>query len=191
MIKINKTKLDGCFVIEPKCFQDDRGFFLETYQEEIYNEVGIKDKFVQDNQSRSKKGILRGMHFQIKRPQAQIVTVLRGCVYDVGVDLRIKSPTFGHFFGIKLSDDGPRQIYMAPGFAHGFCVLSDFADLHYKVSRSYDPSDECGLHWNDSEINIQWPSIPLEVNQRDENYQSLAELKINNQLPHYPPIYST
>jgi dTDP-4-dehydrorhamnose 3,5-epimerase len=188
MIKINKTDLDGFLVIEPKCFHDSRGFFLETYQKEIYLSAGIKDTFVQDNQSRSTKGVLRGMHFQVKRPQAQIITVLRGCIYDVGVDLRINSPTFGQSFGLQLSEEGPRQIYMAPGFAHGFCVLSDVVDLHYKVSRIYDPSDECGLHWSDPEINIEWPSIDFEVNKRDNNYQFLANLKDNNMLPHYPPL---
>ena len=188
MIKINKTDLEGFLVIEPNCFKDDRGFFLETYQEDIYKAAGIPDKFVQDNQSRSIKGVIRGMHFQVNRPQAQIVTIMRGSVFDVGVDLRQNSPTFGRWHGIELSDTGQRQVYMAPGIAHGFCVLSDLADLHYKVSRFYDPDDECGMVWNDSEVNIDWPSITPLIHQRDAAYQSLSQLIDSHQLPHNIPI---
>jgi len=131
---------------------------------------------------------LRGMHFQVKRPQAQIVTVMRGCIFDVGVDLRQNSSTFGQWYGFELSDVGQRQVYMAPGIAHGFCVLSDLADLHYKVSRFYDPDDECGMLWNDSEVNIDWPSINPLIHQRDATYQSLSQLIESHQLPHNPPI---
>ena len=173
---IKPTPLDGLVVIDPICFEDERGFFLESYQEARYHDVGIVDKFVQDNQSRSVKGVLRGMHFQIKRPQAQIVTVIRGQVFDVGVDLRPASSTFGHWFGVKLGDAGSRQIYMAPGFAHGFCVLSDWADLHYKVSISYDPSDEGGLLWNDPDIGINWPLVSPNLSNRDLNYSRFREL---------------
>jgi dTDP-4-dehydrorhamnose 3,5-epimerase len=188
MIKVNSTSLEGFLVIEPNCFKDDRGFFLETYQEDIYKAAGIPDKFVQDNQSRSIKGVIRGMHFQVNRPQAQIVTIMRGSVFDVGVDLRQNSPTFGRWHGIELSDTGQRQIYMAPGIAHGFCVLSDLADLHYKVSRFYDPDDECGMIWNDPEVNIDWPSITPLIHQRDAAYQSLSQLIDSHQLPHNIPI---
>lgn len=188
MIKILNTGLKGFNIIETKCFKDSRGFFLETYHEDLYKKAGINDKFVQDNQSRSKKGVLRGMHFQLNRPQAQIVTVLNGSIYDVGVDLRLDSPTFGKSFGVHLNDIEQRQIYLAPGFAHGFCVLSDTADLHYKVSRFYDPEDECGLHWNDPDVNIKWPSIKLSINERDQNFNSLASLKRNGLLPHNPPV---
>ncbi len=180
---IKPTPLDGLLVIEPHCFQDERGFFLETYQAARYREAGIVDTFVQDNQSRSVKGVLRGMHFQIKRPQAQIVTVMRGRVFDVGVDLRPASPTFGQWFGVELSDAGPRQIYMAPGFAHGFCVLSDWADLHYKVSRNYDAHDEGGLHWNDPAVGIQWPIGNPTVTARDASYLRIKDLTLA-QLPH-------
>jgi dTDP-4-dehydrorhamnose 3,5-epimerase len=180
---IKTTPLLGMLFIEPKCFQDDRGFFLETYQEARYHEAGIIDKFVQDNQSRSSKGVLRGLHFQVNRPQAQIVTVLRGRIFDVGVDLRTASPTFGRWFGAELSDAGTRQIYLAPGIAHGFCVLSDSADLHYKVSQNYDANDEGGLYWNDDAIGIKWPiDVPL-VAARDKNYPKLSELT-SVQLPH-------
>lgn len=180
---IRTTHLEGLLVIEPKCFQDNRGFFLETYQAARYHEAGIVDTFVQDNHSRSRKGVLRGMHFQVIRPQAQIVTVVRGCVFDVGVDLRPASPTFGRWFGAELHDAGPRQIYMAQGFAHGFCVLSDWADLHYKVSRNYDAHDEGGLHWNDVDVGIEWPIVNPSVTSRDASYSTLRELSAI-QLPH-------
>jgi dTDP-4-dehydrorhamnose 3,5-epimerase len=188
-MKIEDTPLSGLLVIEPRCFRDERGFFLETYQATRYKEAGIEDNFVQENQSRSIKGVLRGMHFQVKRPQAQIVTVMRGRIFDVGVDLRKTSPSYGQWFGIELHDAGPRQIYMAPGFAHGFCVLSEIADLHYKVSRNYDASDEGGLHWNDSEVGIKWPIDTPAVTARDANYPKLNELA-SIQLPHGPFNYS-
>jgi dTDP-4-dehydrorhamnose 3,5-epimerase len=188
MIKVKSTSLEGFLVIEPNCYKDSRGFFLETYQEDIYKAAGIKDKFVQDNQSRSTKGVIRGMHFQVNRPQAQIVTIMRGAVFDVGVDLRQNSSTFGRWHGVELSDTGQRQVYMAPGIAHGFCVLSDFADLHYKVSRFYDPDDECGMLWNDSEVNIDWPLITPLIHRRDANYQSLSQLIDSHKLPHNNPI---
>ena len=188
MIKVKKTSLEGFLIVELETFKDDRGFFLETFQEKSYKEAGITDKFVQDNQSRSSKGVLRGMHFQVKRPQAQIVTVMRGCIFDVGVDLRQNSSTFGQWYGVELSDVGQRQVYMAPGIAHGFCVLSDLADLHYKVSRFYDPDDECGMVWNDSKVNIDWPSITPLIHQRDATYQSLSQLIDSHQLPYNLPI---
>ena len=188
MIKVKSTSIEGFLVIEPNCFKDERGFFLETYQEDIYKAAGITEKFVQDNQSRSMKGVIRGMHFQVNRPQAQIVTIMRGSVFDVGVDLRQNSPTFGRWHGVELSDSGQRQVYMAPGIAHGFCVLSDLADLHYKVSRFYEPDDECGMVWNDSEVNIDWPSITPLIHQRDATYQSLSQLIDSHQLPHNIPI---
>ena len=188
MIKVKKTSLEGFLIVELETFKDDRGFFLETFKEKSYKEAGITDKFVQDNQSRSSKGVLRGMHFQVKRPQAQIVTVMRGCIFDVGVDLRQNSSTFGQWYGVELSDVGQRQVYMAPGIAHGFCVLSDLADLHYKVSRFYDPDDECGMVWNDSEVNIDWPSITPLIHQRDATYQSLSQLIDSHQLPYNLPI---
>ena len=138
-MKITPTALEGILLIEPTCLQDDRGFFLESYQATRYRAAGITDVFVQDNQSRSGHGVVRGLHFQVKRSQAQLVTVMRGRVFDAVVDLRPRSSTFGQWFGVELSDGAPRQLYMAPGFAHGFCVLSDWADLHYKVSQEYDP----------------------------------------------------
>lgn len=184
-MKVNKTLLEGFFVVEPNVFQDERGFFLETYQEKRYKEAGILDDFVQDNQSRSVKGVLRGMHFQVKYPQAQIVTVMRGSIFDVGVDLRKNSQTFGQWYGVELSDNSnQRQVYMAPGFAHGFCVLSEFADLHYKVSRFYDPDDEGGVLWNDPDVNIKWPIHNANIYKRDALYPCLSQLT-EGELPHF------
>jgi dTDP-4-dehydrorhamnose 3,5-epimerase len=183
-VKIITTPLAGLLVIEPNCFGDERGFFLETYQEKRYHEAGILDEFVQDNQSRSLKGVLRGMHFTVKRPQSQIVTVMRGSIFDVGVDLRSGSSTFGQWFGVVLGDSaGPRQIYMPPGFAHGFCVLSEWADLHYKVSQTYDSADEGGLLWNDADIGVEWPIETPKLHKRDAHFPRLDELTAE-QLPH-------
>ena len=183
-MKVIKTGMEGFLVIEPDVFSDERGFFLETFQLDRYRIAGITDSFVQDNQSRSMRGILRGLHFLVKQPQAQLITVLRGRVFDVGVDLRPKSRTFGRWFGVELSDaGGTRQVYMAPGFAHGFCVLSDFADLHYKTSLIYDPGDEGGLVYNDPEIGIEWPISTPTVCNRDLEYPCFCELS-SDQLPH-------
>lgn len=176
-MKVTKTSLEGFLAIELDIYEDDRGFFLETYQEERYHQAGITDEFVQDNHSRSLNGVLRGMHFQLKRPQSQIVTVMRGEIFDVAVDLRKESETFGQWHGVNLGENSKaRQVYMKPGFAHGFLVLSDFADLHYKVSNAYDPADEAGLLWSDSSIGIKWPKDGFIVNQRDSNFPVLDEI---------------
>lgn len=182
-MRVEKTKLEGFLVIELKRFGDARGFFLESYHQARYREAGISDTFVQDNHSRSMKGVLRGMHFTIRKPQAQIVTVMRGRIYDVGVDLRSGSPTFGQWVGAELRDDGSCQIYMAPGFAHGFCVLSEFADLHYKCSEFYDHDDEGGLLWNDTQVAIQWPLSAPAINSRDAGFPRLRDLSAEK-LPH-------
>jgi dTDP-4-dehydrorhamnose 3,5-epimerase len=180
---IERTGLQGLLLIEPRCFRDERGFFLETFHAERYRENGIVDAFMQDNHSRSRQGVLRGLHFQVKFPQAQIVTVIRGRVFDAAVDLRPDSASFGRWYGIELSDEGPRQLYMAAGFAHGFCVLSEFADLHYKVSRLYDHGDEGGLIWSDADVGIRWPIGNPIVSQRDSAYPKLRELD-RARLPH-------
>jgi dTDP-4-dehydrorhamnose 3,5-epimerase len=179
-MKVETTGLNGLLLIEPKTFRDERGFFLESFELARYRDAGIADNFVQDNHSRSVGGVLRGLHFQVKRPQAQIVTVMHGRVFDVAVDLRANSPTFGKWFGAELSEDGPRQLYMAPGFAHGFCVLSDVADLHYKVSRTYDRDDEGGVLWNDPDIGIAWPVKPASISPRDAAYPRLRDIPISN-----------
>lgn len=178
-MKITSTPLEGMFIIEPRCFQDERGFFLETYQEQRYHEAGIVEKFVQENHSRSGKNVLRGMHFTKNSPQAQIVTVIHGRIFDVVVDIRKNSPTFGKWFGTELNDQGPRQIYMAHGFAHCFCVLSDYADLHYKVSQRYEASDEGGLIWNDRDVNINWPIKDPVISARDQRHQKLEKFNGN------------
>jgi len=186
-MNITPTSLEGVLLIEPSCFEDERGFFLESYQSTRYRAAGITDQFVQDNQSRSAHGVLRGLHFQVKRSQAQIVTVMRGRVFDVTIDLRPRSSTFGQWFGVELSDTGPRQLYLASGFAHGFCVLSDWADLHYKVSQEYDPHDEGGVLWNDPDLGIPWPINTPRISSRDAAYRCLRELTAE-QLPHDPPV---
>jgi dTDP-4-dehydrorhamnose 3,5-epimerase len=185
-MQIVETGFAGLLLIEPRMFCDERGFFLENFHEPRYREAGIADTFVQDNHSRSVKGVLRGLHFTVKRPQAQIITVMRGKIFDVAVDLREFSSTFGRWFGAELSEEGPRQLYMAPGFAHGFCVLSDFADLHYKVSRLYDSADEGGLLWNDPDVGIRWPIDNPVVSRRDADYPRLREL-VSSRLPHLQP----
>lgn len=175
-MNIITTPLDGLVLIELSCFQDARGYFVETYQDLRYRDAGISSHFVQDNQSRSVKGVLRGLHFQIRRPQAKLVTVMRGAIFDVGVDVRPASPTFGQWFGAELSDAGQRQLYMAPGFAHGFCVLSDWADVHYKVTERYDPADEAGLRWDDPDVGIAWPIEALQLAPRDAAYPVLRDI---------------
>jgi dTDP-4-dehydrorhamnose 3,5-epimerase len=179
-MKIHKTPLEGLLAIEPDCFKDERGFFLETYQQERYKDAGITDTFVQSNHSRSLKGVLRGMHYQVSKPQAQIITIMNGSVYYVCVDLRQQSINFGKWHGIELSNEGIMQMYMAPGFAGGFCVLSDIADLHYKVSGIYDPNDEGGLLWSDPDIGIQWPFKPTNITDRDGNFPTLEAIKNHN-----------
>lgn len=175
-MKVTKCSLNGILLIEPAVFTDDRGFFLESYQEERYYGIGVTANFVQDNHSRSMKHVLRGLHFTKNKPQAQLLTVMRGKIFDVVVDIRKDSQTFGQWFGTELSDAGPRQIYMADGFAHGFCVLSDYADLHYKVSQRYDPSDDGGLRWNDPGIEIDWPVNTPVMSNRDRNHPLLKDL---------------
>jgi dTDP-4-dehydrorhamnose 3,5-epimerase len=182
-VRIEKTGFEGLLLIELRRFGDERGFFLESFHQARYREAGISDQFVQDNHSRSAQGVVRGLHFTVKKPQAQIVTVMRGRIFDVAVDLRRESPTFGRWFGAELSEDGPRQLYMAGGFAHGFCVLSAMADLHYKVSQYYDPADEGGLLWNDADVGIRWPLAAPLVSSRDAAYPTLGKLG-RDELPH-------
>ena len=169
-MKIRKCPLDGILLIEPVTYVDGRGFFLETYEQERYRTLGIIEEYVQDNHSRSAKNVIRGLHFTKTKPQAQILTVIRGTIFVVVVDMKRDSPTFGRWYGAELFDEGLRQIYMPHGFAHGFCVLSKHADLHYKVSQRYDPNDEGGLRWDDADIGIEWPIQRPLISERDKRH---------------------
>ena len=152
-----KTDIEGVFIIEPTAFGDERGYFMETYQYNDFAAAGIDVKFVQDNQSMSKKGVLRGLHFQKQFPQSKLVRVIRGEVYDVAVDLREGSPTYGKYVGVLLSAENKRQFFIPKNFAHGFLVLSDEAEFVYKVDDFYHPNDEGGLMWNDPSVGVNWP----------------------------------
>lgn len=157
-MNVIKTDVEGAVIIEPKVFGDERGFFLETFQAERYKELaGINLDFVQDNHSRSGKNVLRGLHFQKSRPQGKLVRVVRGEVFDVAVDIRKDSPTYGQWAGVYLSEENKKQFWVPPGLAHGFVVLSDVADFEYKCTDYYDPSDEGCLIWNDPTVAIKWP----------------------------------
>jgi dTDP-4-dehydrorhamnose 3,5-epimerase len=176
-MKLVKPEIAGLALIDPQRFADDRGFFVETFQRQRYLDAGIAEEFIQGNHSRSRKGVLRGLHFQMMRPQAQIVTVIHGRVFDVAVDVRRGSSTFGKWFGAFLSEQGPCQLYMSAGFAHGFYVVSDLADIHYMVSRAYDPNDEAGIRWNDPEIGISWPDKSPLLSSRDAAYPLLRDVR--------------
>lgn len=176
-MKVTKTSLKDCIIIEPKVFGDSRGFFLEAWHKEKYQEAGITGNFVQDNRSRSSRNVLRGLHFQRTKPQGKLVSVIVGEVYDVAVDLRSDSETFGQYVGVILSGEKNNQLYVPPGFAHGFCVLSEYADFHYKCTDFYDPKDEGGIIWNDKDIAIDWPLISPLLSEKDLNLITLAEYK--------------
>lgn len=154
-----KTEIEGIIIIEPKVYEDDRGNFMETYNYNEFKAAGIDNVFVQDNQSKSKKGVLRGLHFQKNFPQAKLVRVLRGEVFDVAVDIRKDSPTFGKWTGTIISSENRKQIFIPKGFAHGFLVLSDEAEFFYKCDEFYHPEDECGIIWNDETIRVAWPNV--------------------------------
>ena len=156
-IKVTRNEIEGLAVIEPTVFRDERGYFVETYNENDMKEAGLDLRFVQDNQSMSRKGVLRGLHFQKQYPQGKLVRVLQGRVFDVAVDLRANSPTFGKWFGVELSDENMKQFYIPEGFAHGFYVMSDVAVFAYKCTDFYHPGDEGGMKWDDPEIGIEWP----------------------------------
>lgn len=175
-------EIEGVCVIEPQMFGDERGGFMETYNQQEFAEAGISNDFVQDNQSYSRKGVLRGLHFQKTHPQAKLVRVLRGKVFDAVVDLRASSSTYGMWFGVTLSEDNRKQVFVPRGFAHGFKVLSDEAVIAYKCDDFYHPEDEGGLYWNDPEIGIPWPELSdgadLILNKRDQNFPLLKDLDV-------------
>lgn len=176
-MEIIKTNLNDCFIIKPKVFSDDRGFFLETFQEERYrNMANININFVQDNYSRSSKNVLRGLHFQRKNPQGKLVRVVRGKVFDVAVDIRKTSSTYGKWESVILSDDNKLQFWVPPGFAHGFLVLSETADFEYKCTSYYDPEDEYTIKWNDPNLNIDWPTQSPILSSKDSQGKDLENI---------------
>ena len=191
-IKVTPCDIKGLYVIEPAVFKDERGYFMETYNQNDFKEAGLDMVFVQDNQSMSVKGVLRGLHFQKQYPQGKLVRVVRGTVYDVAVDLRSDSETYGKWFGVILSAENKKQFYIPEGFAHGFLVLSDIAEFCYKCTDFYRPGDEGGLAWNDPKIGIQWPHLvgsypgtpsaagyalddgtPLNISEKDQQWEVL------------------
>lgn len=178
-MKIIETNLSGCVIIEPRVFNDERGFFLETFQSSRYAELGgINLPFVQDNHSRSSKGVLRGLHFQKTKPQGKLVRVVRGKVFDVAVDIRKESKTYGQSHGIILSEENKKQLWVPPGFAHGFLVLSDIADFEYKCTDYYDPSDEGSILWSDPDLGIPWPISNPFLSTKDESAKCLVDLSL-------------
>ena len=158
-LSVTQLPIKGLYIIEPKVYSDARGYFMETYNQRDMHEAGFDMTFVQDNQSMSTKGVLRGMHFQKQYPQGKLVRVIRGAVFDVAVDLRYDSPTYRRWYGVELSEENHRQLYIPEGFAHGFLTLSDKAEFCYKVTDFYHPGDEGGFAWNDPEIGIVWPEV--------------------------------
>lgn len=193
-IKVTKTPIEGLYVIEPTVHGDARGYFVETYNQRDMQEAGLNMVFVQDNQSMSTKGVLRGLHFQKEHPQGKLVRVISGTVFDVAVDLRLGSKTYGQWHGVELSAENHKQFYISEGFAHGFLVLSDTAEFCYKVTDFYHPGDEGGLAWNDPKIGIQWPQLqgeytgsasasgymledgtPLNLAEKDQKWSCLKE----------------
>jgi dTDP-4-dehydrorhamnose 3,5-epimerase len=183
-VKIIETSLPGVVVLEPKKIGDSRGFFLETYREDFLVDAGISQRFIQDNHSRSGKGVLRGLHYQLTQPQGKLVRVARGEVFDVAVDVRMGSPNFGQWFGAKLNEESMRMMYLPPGFAHGFVVLSDVADFIYKCTDYYHPQSEQGIAWNDPDIDIEWPIKDVILSEKDLSNPTLSR-QSPELLPHY------
>jgi dTDP-4-dehydrorhamnose 3,5-epimerase len=185
-MRIVETALPGAFVIEPQVFGDARGFFYESYNEAKYREAGIDRRFVQSNVSRSAKGVLRGLHYQWPNPQGKLVSVLEGEVYDVAVDIRRGSPTFGRWVGVMLTTDNHRHFWVPEGFAHGFCVLSEFATFTYQCTALYDREGDAGIRWNDADIGIDWPvSAPL-LSEKDTRAPFLKDVPADR-LPALTP----
>jgi len=173
-----KTSIDGVIIIEPTVFGDERGYFMETYQKEEFKQLGLDVDFVQDNQSSSHKGVLRGLHFQYTQPQGKLVRVISGEVFDVAVDLRKDSPTYGKWEGVTLSAENKKQFYIPPGFAHGFVVLSDSAEFTYKCTDYYKADDEGGIQWDDPEIGINWPIDDIDeiiLSEKDKKWKPLSQ----------------
>lgn len=192
-IIVTDTEIEGVYILEPQVFLDQRGYFVETMNQRDLGKIGICTRFVQENQSGSVKGVLRGLHFQKDHPQGKLLRVVKGSIYDVAVDLRTGSKTYGRWFGIELSEENRKQFYIPEGFAHGFLVLSDWAEICYNCTNYYEPSDEDGIAWNDPSLGIKWPGVtgvyqgsasskgyqmedgtPLIINRRDQEWKRLS-----------------
>jgi dTDP-4-dehydrorhamnose 3,5-epimerase len=170
------TPLEGVLIVEIKYFRDERGFFIEAYHQQRFAEVGITETFVQDNHSRSRAGVLRGLHYQdMTAPMGKLVRCTQGAIFDVAVDLRVGSPTLGKWFGLELTAENMKQLWVPPGFAHGFVTLSESAEVHYKCSGFFTPSSEGGLAWNDSDVRVAWPVADPILSQRDQNAPRLRQ----------------
>ncbi|PJA23438.1 MAG: dTDP-4-dehydrorhamnose 3,5-epimerase [Alphaproteobacteria bacterium CG_4_10_14_0_2_um_filter_63_37] len=183
-MEVVATTLPGVVVLQPKVFGDARGFFVETWREQWARQIPGNPRFVQGNHSRSRQGVLRGLHFQLQHPQGKLVRTARGEVFDVAVDVRVGSPSFGHWVGVVLSDVNHHQLYVPPGFAHGFCVLSETADFLYQCTDYYHPEDEGGVLWNDPALGIEWPVTMPTLSAKDGRWLPLAEVP-HDRLPRY------
>ena len=180
--KFSETEIEGMFIVEPMVFSDNRGAFMETFNQRDFKDAGYDLTFVQDNQSKSTKGVLRGLHFQINYPQGKLVRVTKGEVFDVGVDLRSDSPTYGKWVGVRLSAENNKQLYIPPKFAHGFLVLSDEAEFLYKCTEFYHGDDEGGIIWNDEDIAVDWPLDDIDeiiLSDKDKEWKTLKESQIS------------
>ena len=180
-MKVETTALPEVLILTPQLFGDERGFFMESYNQQTFNEIGVDATFVQDNHSRSKQGILRGLHYQIEQPQGKLVRVTQGEVYDVAVDIRRNSPNFGRWVGVHLSASNHQMLWVPPGFAHGFYVISDSADFLYKCTELYAPEHERCIQWDDAEIGIQWPLIegqPPQLSAKDQQGSPLSKAEV-------------
>jgi len=176
-VRVTETTLPGVLIVEAPLFRDERGFFLEAWREDRFAEAGVPDRFVQDNQSRSVKGTLRGLHWQWRKPQAKLVRVLAGRIFDVVVDVRRGSPSFGRWFGLEMSAEEFTSLYVPAGYAHGFCVLSETADFVYKCTNYYDGATESGIRFDDPDVGIEWPTgFELLYSQRDREAPRLADV---------------
>jgi len=183
-MRVLQTALEGVLIIEPDVFGDERGYFIETFHRKRYKKEGVDIEFVQDNLSFSKKDIIRGLHYQFPNAQAKLVQVIKGEVFDVTVDIRRGSPTFGQWINVVLSDENKRQIFIPEGFAHGFCVLSDATFLSYKCNAFYGPDSEGGILWSDPDLGIDWPVKQPVLSDKDSNYLCLKEISFDR-LPGY------
>jgi len=178
-VEVKKTNIPGILIIKPEVYSDSRGLFTETFSSKRYTKAGINYEFVQDNFSHSTKNVIRGLHYQIKKPQGKLVRVTRGRVFDVALDIRLNSPTFGTYFSIIMDDVDFCQLFLPPGIAHGFCVLSDSADFQYKCTDYYLEGDEGGVLWNDSDLKINWPSENPIISTQDQRFKKLADIPEN------------